>query len=143
MTPCDYGALREAAGRLSQLGLSLQTVIPVALPAETYPVTRLSSQTGQREVQRDKNGQPLPAFVGKNPSFWLADGEPRLTSQCKPADEPEVLKRLEVAERLGRPIGLAVIPSKETLANRTNPRENGPVIAGLDWSDGRQAARFL
>jgi hypothetical protein len=33
--------------------------------------------------------------------------------------------------------------TRETLANRTNPRENGPVIAGLDWSDGRQAARFL
>ena len=102
MTPCDYGALREADGRLAQLGLSLQTVIPVALPAESYPVTRLNSQTGQREIQRDKNGQTLPAFVGKNPSFWLADGEPRLTSQSQPADEPEVLKRLEVAERLGR-----------------------------------------
>jgi len=32
---------------------------------------------------------------------------------------------------------------RETLENRTNPRENGPVIAGLDRSDGRQAARFL
>ena len=41
MTPCDYGALREAAGRLSRLGLSLQTVIPVALPAiERFSVTR-------------------------------------------------------------------------------------------------------
>ena len=115
MTPCDYGALREEAGRLARLGLSLQTVIPVVLPAESYPVTRLNSKTGQREIQRDKNGQPLPAFVGKNPSFWLANGEPRLTSQSQPADEPEVLKRLEVAERQGRPIGLAVIPSTDVV----------------------------
>ena len=131
MTPCDYSALREAAGRLSRLGLSLQTVIPVALPAETYPVTRLNSQTGHREVQRDKNGHPLPAFVGKNPSFWLADGEPRLTSQCKPADEPEVLKRLEVAERLGRPIGLAVIPSKDVVVIDFD-RKNYPSQEALD-----------
>ena len=131
MTPCDYGALREAAGRLSRLGLSLQTVIPVALPADSYPVTRLNSQTGQREIQRDKNGHPLPAFVGKNPSFWLADGEPRLTSQCKPADEPEVLKRLEVAERLGRPIGLAVIPSKDVVVIDFD-RKNYPSQEALD-----------
>lgn len=106
MNPCDYSALREATGHLSRLGLSLQTVIPVALPAESYPVTKQNSKTGQREVQRDKNGQPLPAFVGKNPSFWLADGQPRLTSQSQPADESEVLKRLEVAEWLQQPIGL-------------------------------------
>ena len=104
MNLSDYSALREATGRLSQLGLSLQMVIPVSLPAESYPVTKQNSKTGQREVQRDKNGQPLPAFVGKNPSFWLADGQPRLTSQSQQADESEVLKRLEVAERLQQPI---------------------------------------
>jgi hypothetical protein len=131
MTPCDYGALREAAGRLAELGLSLQTVIPVALPAESHPMTRLNSQTGQREIQRDKNGQPLPAFVGKNPSFWLADGEPRLTSQSQPADEPEVLKRLEVAERLGRPIGLAIIPSTDVVVIDFD-RKNYPTQESLD-----------
>ena len=101
MTSCDYGALREAAGRLFQLGLSLQTVIPVALPADVYPQTRLNRKTGQREIQRDKKGPPLPAFVGKNPSFWLANGEPRLTSQSKAIQEAELLERLRVAERLG------------------------------------------
>jgi hypothetical protein len=131
MSSCDYGALREAVGHLSRLRLSLQTVIPVALPAESYPVTRLNRQTGQREVQRDKNGQPLPAFVGKNPSFWLADGEPRLTSQSKPADEPEVLKRLEVAERLGRPIGLAIIPSTDVVVIDFD-RKNYPSQEALD-----------
>ena len=131
MTPCDYSALRQAAGHLSRLGLNLQTVIPVALPAASYPVTKLNSRTGQREVQRDKNGQPLPAFVGKNPSFWLVDGEPRLTSQSKPADQPEVLKRLEVAERLGQPIGLAVIPSTDVVVIDFD-RKNYPSQEALD-----------
>jgi hypothetical protein len=131
MTPCDYSALRQAAGHLSRLGLNLQTVIPVALPAASYPVTKLNSRTGQREVQRDKNGQPLPAFVGKNPSFWLVDGEPRLTSQSKPADQAEVLKRLEVAERLGQPIGLAVIPSTDVVVIDFD-RKNYPSQEALD-----------
>ena len=131
MNPCDYSALREATGQLSRLGLSLQTVIPVALPAESYPVTRKNSTTGQREIQRDKNGQPLPAFVGKNPSFWLADGQPRLTSQSQPADESEVLKRLEVAERLQQPIGLAVIPSTD-VAVIDFDRKNYPSQEALD-----------
>jgi hypothetical protein len=131
MNPCDYSALREATGHLSRLGLSLQTVIPVALPAESYPVTRKNSTTGQREIQRDKNGQPLPAFVGKNPSFWLADGQPRLTSQSQPADESEVLKRLEVAERLQQPIGLAVIPSTDVVVIDFD-RKNYPSQEALD-----------
>ena len=131
MTPCDYGAIREAAGHLAQLGLSLQTVIPVALPAESYPVMRLNSQTGQREIQRDKNGQPLPAFVGKNPSFWRTDGEPGLTSQRKPADESEVLRRIEVAERLRRPIGLAIIPSTDVVIIDFD-RKNYPSQESLD-----------
>lgn len=131
MTSCDYSALREAAGRLARLGLSLQTVIPLALPADDFPQTRLNRTTGQREIQRDRNGRPLPAFVGKNPSFWLADGQPRLTSQSQPAVEPEVLKRIEIAERLGRPIGLAVIPSKEVVVIDFD-RKNYPTQEALD-----------
>ena len=59
MNPCAYSALREAAVRLLQLRLSMQTVIPVALPAETYPATRKNGTTGRRDMQRDKNGKPL------------------------------------------------------------------------------------
>lgn len=131
MTACDYSALREATGQLARLGLSLQTVIPLALPADDFPQTRLNSTTGQREIQRDRNGRPLPAFVGKNPSFWLADGQPRLTSQSQPAVESEVLKRLAIAERLGRPIGLAVIPSKEVVVIDFD-RKNYPTQEALD-----------
>ena len=131
MKACDYCALREATGHLSRLGRSLQTVIPVALPAESYPVAKQNSATGQREIRRDKNGQPLPAFVGKNPSFWLANGEPRLTSQSQPAVESEVLKRLEVAERLQQPIGLAVIPSTDVVVIDFD-RKNYPSQEALD-----------
>jgi hypothetical protein len=131
MTACVYSALREATGQLARLGLSLQTVIPLALPADDFPQTRLNRTTGQREIQRDRNGRPLPAFVGKNPSFWLADGQPRLTSQSQPAVESEVLKRIDVAERLGRPIGLAVIPSKEVVVIDFD-RKNYPTQEALD-----------
>lgn len=131
MTACDYSALREATGQLARLGISLQTVIPLALPADGFPQTRLNRTTGQREIQRDRNGRPLPAFVGKNPSFWLADGQPRLTSQSQPAVESEVLKRIEIAERLGRPIGLAVIPSKEAVVIDFD-RKNYPAQEALD-----------
>jgi hypothetical protein len=131
MTACDYSALREAAGQLARLGLSLQTVIPLALPADDFPQTRLNRTTGQREILRDRNGRLLPAFVGKNPSFWLADGQPRLTSQSQPAVEPEVLKRIGIAERLGRPIGLAVIPSKEVVVIDFD-RKNYPTQEALD-----------
>jgi len=33
--------------------------------------------------------------------------------------------------------------AKETLENSVRLRVNGVVIAGQDWGDGRQAARFL
>jgi hypothetical protein len=115
MNPCKYGALREAVVCLLRLGLSLQTVIPVALPAETYPATRQNGKTGQREVQRDKNGNPLPAYVGKNPSFWRVDGTPTQTSHRNVVDEAELLVRIDNAERLRKPIGLAVVLSADVV----------------------------
>ena len=36
----------------------------------------------------------------------------------------------------------ACINVRETLENPASLRENGAVIAGQDWGDGRQAARF-
>ncbi len=116
MTPCDYSALREAAVRLLRLGLRLQTVIPLALPAESYPATKQNRKTGQREVQHDKNGKPLPAYVGKNPSFWKANGTPTLKSHKKAVDESELLARIEVAERLEKPIGLALILDEDLVS---------------------------
>lgn len=45
---CNSSILREAAGHLFGLGLSLQTVIPLALPAGAYPQSWLKSKTGQQ-----------------------------------------------------------------------------------------------
>ena len=36
-----------------------------------------------------------------------------------------------------------ILGIKETLENQASLRENGPVITGQDWIDGRQAARLL
>ncbi len=115
MSTCNYSALKEASEHLLRLGLSLQTVIPVVLPAESYPLRRRNRKTGEWEVQLDQGGRPLPAYVGKNPSFWLANGDPKLTSHGKPLDGVELLARIEAAERLGKPIGLAVIPSTDVV----------------------------
>jgi hypothetical protein len=35
------------------------------------------------------------------------------------------------------------LPARETLENQASLRENGPVITGQDWIDGRQAAQLL
>jgi|LakMenE18May11ns_1017448.scaffolds.fasta_scaffold9955748_3 hypothetical protein len=115
MSSCDYNALRDVAQRLIRLGLRLQTVIPIALSADDYPVTKRNGVTGEWEVQRGKDGKPRPAFVGKNPSYWLATGEPRLVSHRQALAWGELSERIEVAERLGKPIGLAVIPSTDVV----------------------------
>ena len=71
-----YEALRAEVCALTELGLQLQTVIAVALPAELHPKRQKNKNTGRWEPVL-KNGQPVPAFVGKNPSCWQADGRPR------------------------------------------------------------------
>ena len=131
MNPGDYQSLREAAPSLFQLGLSLQTVISEALSPERYPLTKKSPSTGEREIQLDRSGRPRPAFVGKNPSFWLPTGEPQLASQSKPATEAELMTRLADAERLGKPIGIAVILSTDVVVIDFD-RKNYPSQEALD-----------
>ena len=111
----DYAALREAATRMAGLGLSLQTVIPMELPAKEYPLKRKNKRTGQWEIQLSKDGNPLPDFIGKNPSYWQVTGVPKKASHSKPIDVAEVMRRLNVAESQGKPIGLAVIPSTDVV----------------------------
>lgn len=131
MSSCDYSALRDAAKHLMGLGLSLQTVIPVALSAADYPATRLNRRTGEREIQLDKDGNPQPAFVGKNPSFWLPNGEPRLASHRTSLSGDELLARIESARKVGRLIGLAVIPSTDVVVIDFD-RKNYPSQQALD-----------
>lgn len=54
------------------LGLSVLPVIP-AQDANKYP--KRNKQT--RKIERDKNGNPIPLFTGKNPSFFDQKGEPQ------------------------------------------------------------------
>lgn len=110
----DFDSLKEAATRLAVLGLKLQTIISIELPASEYPMRR-KNHAGQWEVKRGLDGKPIPAYSGKNPSFWQIGGTPKLDSQKKSISLQEVLRRLDVAERSGKPIGLAVIPSTDVV----------------------------
>ena len=91
-----YEALRAEVCALTELGLQLQTVIPVALPAELHPKRQRNKDTGRWEPVL-KNGQPVPAFVGKNPSCWQADGRPRTISHSRLASCEELLERIAIA----------------------------------------------
>ena len=115
MNSCDYKSIKDSGVQLLEHGLQLQTVIPVTLPAEEYPFTKTDPSTGGRLVVKDKEGNPRPAYVGKNPSFWLADGKPKLTSNKNIIGRSEFVARIEAAESLGKPIGLAIIPSNDVV----------------------------
>ena len=41
-----------------------------------------------------KTGVPKPDFCGKNPSYWMADGEPRKLSHGKPPTLPKLLAQI-------------------------------------------------
>lgn len=110
---CDYQALREAAQQLSQKGFALQTVIPVALPAEAHPRRRENKRSGDWETVVSADGRPLPAYTGNNPSYWLSNGKPELASPKEPTTKAQVLDRIQTAERLGEPIGLAIRPTPQ------------------------------
>ena len=107
--PSAYDLLREEVRQLSTQGIQLQTIIPVELPAEICPRRRKNQATGEWEPVL-KNGALQPAITGKNPSFWRADGEPQLISHARPVSAEVLLERIAIAERLGKEIGLAVIP---------------------------------
>jgi hypothetical protein len=112
---CDYQALREAAQQLSQKGFALQTVIPVALPAEAHPKRRQNKRSGDWETVVGADGKPEPAYTGKNPSYWQSNGKPQLAGPKDPTTkaQAQVLDRIQTAERLGKPIGLAIRPTPQ------------------------------
>jgi len=121
-----YEALRAEVCALTELGLQLQTVIPVALPAEQYPKRQRNKATGCWEPVL-KNGRPVPAFVGKNPSCWQADGRPRTISHATQASREELLERIAIAERLGKELGLAIIPSTDVVSIDFDTKNYGSV----------------
>lgn len=99
-TSGDYQAILDEAERLRNLGLKLITIIPNELPAHRYP---------------SKNDPSKPAFCGKNPSRWKTNGEPMLLSHRQPLTANELWDAVSRARRLGRPIGLAIVPSTQTV----------------------------
>ena len=110
-----YEALREELRQLSAQGLQLQTVIPVALPAEVCAKRRKNKESGLWEPVL-KDGEPQPAITGKNPSFWRVDGTPQVISHASAVAVEVLLERIAIAERLGKQLGLAIIPSKEVVS---------------------------
>ena len=124
--PSAYDLLREEVSRLSSQGIQLQTIIPVELPAELCPRRRKSQATGEWEPVL-KSGALQPAITGKNPSFWRGDGEPQLISHARPVPPEMLLERIAIAERLGKEIGLAVIPGGDVVSIDFDTKHYGSV----------------
>ena len=124
--PSAYDLLREEVRQLSAQGIQLQTIIPVELPAEICPRRRKNPATGEWEPVL-KNGALQPAITGKNPSFWRADGEPQLISHARPVKPEVLLERIAIAERLGKEIGLAVIPGGDLTSIDFDTKHYGSV----------------
>lgn len=110
-----YEALREELRQLSAQGLQLQTVIPIALPAEVCPKQRKNKESGVWEPVL-KDGELQPAITGKNPSFWRSDGTPQVVSHARAVTTEVLLERIAIAERLGKELGLAIIPSTDVVS---------------------------
>lgn len=104
----------------------MQTIIPVELPAEICPRRRKNQATGEWEPVL-KNWALQPAITGKNPSFWRADGEPQLISHARPVSAEVLLERIAIAERLGKEIGLAVIPGGDLTSVDFDTKHYGSV----------------
>lgn len=131
--PSAYDLLREEVRRLSSQGIQLQTIIPVELPAELCPRRRKSQATGEWEPVL-KSGALQPAITGKNPSFWRGDGEPQLISHARPVPPEMLLERIAIAERLGKEIGLAVIPGGDVVSIDFDTKHYGSVqTLEEDW----------
>lgn len=115
INPSYFESLRREAIELSSLGLSLETVIPIALCAEKHPRLQRNQESGLWEPVL-KRGLPVPAYVGKNPSFWHADGQPKLANHNNAASQEVLLSRIAIAERINRPLGIAIILSSEVVS---------------------------
>lgn len=117
----NYSLIKAEAEQLIAIGLHLATVIPVELPAEQYPAKR-KNKAGQWEDAL-KYGKQQPMFTGKNPSHWAANGEPETIKHGNPPTGELVLAAIDTAERFGKPIGLAILPT------------NGVSVADFDPKD--------
>jgi hypothetical protein len=105
-----FDLLRNEATQLSKAGVVVMPVICKRLDPVRYP------QIKAKKPVLDENGTPVPAFCGKNPSCWQPDGEPKKLSHKTPPSLPELLQHMDTAERLSKPLGIAVVPSPANTA---------------------------
>jgi len=100
-----FELLRNEATQLANAGVVVMPVICKQLDPVRYP------QIKDEKPVLDKNGTPVPAFCGKNPSCWQPDGEPKQLSHKTPPSLPKLLQHIDTAERLQKPLGIAIVPS--------------------------------
>lgn len=117
----NYHQIRAEAQQLLAMGYQLATIIPVELPTEQYPA-KYKNKAGQWQAAL-KDGKPRPKFTGKNPSYWSTNGEPQTIRHSNPPTGEQVLTAIDTAERLGKPIGLSILPT------------NGVSVADFDPQD--------
>ena len=102
-----YWALRSETAVIASLGIGLQTVIPAVLDSQQHP--KLDRTTGGPLLDA-KTGLALPAFCGKNPSFWFGPNQPRLDKPNRSLPVEEVIQRINNAEQWKQPIGVGCDP---------------------------------
>lgn len=85
-TPQTIGVDRGNLGLALELWAAGHCPLPVtpAYPAEQYP----AHPGPDRKPKLDENGDLLPRFIGKNPSFVSADGYPHVVFHGKYKDQP-------------------------------------------------------
>ncbi|MEO1003748.1 MAG: DUF3987 domain-containing protein [Cyanobacteria bacterium J06638_7] len=101
-----YGGLAAEAQKLTDLGLTVITVISEQQNPQRWPVKKKNCRPNYRK----------PAYTGKNPSDWRGPDQPRLLSHEKPPTLRRTLAAIAIAAEHWLPIGLAVIPSTTVVA---------------------------
>ena len=81
-----------------------------------------------------KNGEERTIQAASRGLKWQSRRE---IVRCGLTDE------IEIDQQRGAALVQSFPKARETLENQRHSRDNGPVIAGQDWVDGRQAARTV
>jgi hypothetical protein len=136
----NYSLIKDEANQLIAMRLQLATVIPVELPAEQYPAKR-KNKSGQWEDAL-KYGKPQPMFTGKNPSHWAANGEPQTIKHGNPPTGEQVLAAIDTAERLRKPIGLAILPTNGVCVADFDPKDYEGGVQELKADFERLLAKY-
>ena len=143
---CDShrAQLVEQAKHWMAANVLVLPVIPVELDAEKFPKRRPNkAKLDERgnptwEIILDKDGNKIPQFPGKAPSFWDFNGNPRLIARkhlteetiCKLWPQARIIKCLSephprgYASEIGSPIGFAILPTTDMPVVDLDIKEN-------------------